>query len=211
MITNKEKIEAWLKLFGITVYTIHQDGVVDVEGSVDLAVVLGMLSMLPVRFGKVTGYFQCRNGDLTSLEGCPREVGEYFDCSGNQLTSLEGSPTKVGGDFECYRNELTNLKGSPSVVGGDFHCQYNMLKDFTGLETISIGGIIHTTHLDVIIIGGIVHRTAFTVAALNGLHRELWHKVVGVDVLLIEEVQKKSSASIELVTSNNFESDIELI
>jgi hypothetical protein len=52
------------------------------------------------------GHFSCSdNSSLTSLEGCPKEVGGYFWCySNSSLTSLKGCPKEVGGDFYCYNN-----------------------------------------------------------------------------------------------------------
>lgn len=35
------------------------------------------------------------NKQLTSLNGCPQEVGGYFWCSRNKLTSLEGGPKEL--------------------------------------------------------------------------------------------------------------------
>ena len=54
----------------------------------------------------VTGYFDCSNNNLTSLEGAPKEVGGDFDCSDNKLISLEGAPKEVGGGFDCYDNPV---------------------------------------------------------------------------------------------------------
>lgn len=62
-------------------------------------------SSLPFKFRKVTGDFDfslCQT--LTSLDGCPEEVGGLFACSGNQLLSLKDAPKKVGLRFACYDN-----------------------------------------------------------------------------------------------------------
>ena len=58
----------------------------------------------------IKGDFSCSYNQLTSLEGCPKEVGGGFDCSVNQLTSLKGCPKEVGGDFYCYYNSKKLLK-----------------------------------------------------------------------------------------------------
>jgi hypothetical protein len=130
-------IDSLCEKYGITNYTINNNGLVDVDGNVDLS--NRRLNKLPVNFGTVTGDFRCNsatnglwNNQLTTLEGSPREVGGTFDCSGNQLTSLEGSPSKVGGYFYCYNNQLTTLEGSPSKVGGDFYCSSNLLTSLEG-------------------------------------------------------------------------------
>jgi len=118
-----EDIDSICKKYGIENYTINSDGTVDVDGDVYLS--SEALTKLPLKFGKVTGDFNCNNNKLITLEGGPRSVGEYFDCSYNQLTTLEGGPIKVGGYFNCYSNQLTSLKGCPKVVGVDFNCSYN--------------------------------------------------------------------------------------
>ena len=73
------------------------------------------LNELPLKFGVVTGYFDCSNNNLRSLEGCPLRVGGYFDCS---------------------RNNLTSLEGCPKYVGGNFYCNYNSIREFTGIKYI---------------------------------------------------------------------------
>ena len=87
--------------------------------------------------------------DLTSLDGCPREV-KFFDCQKNPrlgnlrgapnakerfycqecgLTTLEGNPTAKTEIFDCSSNNLTNLKGAPREVD-----QFNGL--LNNLETL---------------------------------------------------------------------------
>ena len=48
-----------------------------------------------------------------------------FECFGLELTSLEGCPKEIGGDFVCVHNKFTSLKGCPDRVNGDFKCSYN--------------------------------------------------------------------------------------
>ena len=64
------------------------------------------LTQLPVKFGVVTG---------------------YFDCNGNQLTTLRGAPERVDGDFSCHYNQLTTLEFAPEGVSGDILYQNNPL------------------------------------------------------------------------------------
>lgn len=68
---------------------------------------------------------------LTSLEGCTQECGS-FDCRDNQLTTLEGGPQIVNGHYECRSNKLTNLIGAPREVRGDFICAINPLTSLEG-------------------------------------------------------------------------------
>ena len=79
----------------------------------------------------VNGDFDCSYNNLTSLEGCPKEVKEDFSCNNNQLTTLKGSPKKIGGDFYCSYNKLISLEGVLEEVKGRFSCHDNKL---TSLE-----------------------------------------------------------------------------
>jgi hypothetical protein len=125
-------IDSICKEYGIKNYTINNNGLVDVDGDVDLS--SKSLDKLPVNFGTVTGHFSCYNNLLVSLEGSPIKVGGYFDCSDNHLTSLEGSPREVGGSFNCHYNQLTSLEGSPREVGGNFYCSDNQLRTLKGIS-----------------------------------------------------------------------------
>ena len=129
---SKEDIHSICKKYNIQNYTINQDGYIDVDGNVYLS---GKgLTELPLKFGKVGGYFACSNNQLTSLEGSPREVGGRFDCCDNQLTSLEGSPRSVGGYFYCYRNQLTSLSGISKYISKGIDIEINQLRDVQGIK-----------------------------------------------------------------------------
>jgi hypothetical protein len=135
--STKEDIESICLKYGIKNYTINEeDGTIDVDGDVDLSgSIFGggkNIDKLPLKFGKVTGNFNCSYNQLTSLEGSPSKVGGDFICYENKLTSLEGSPSEVGGSFYCYSNKLTSLEGSPNRVGGSFDCRYNKLTSLEG-------------------------------------------------------------------------------
>ena len=125
------------KFYGIENYTINPDGLVDVDGNVNLKEVA--LKKLPFNFGKVIGDFNCYKNNLTSLQGAPTSVGRDFNCSSNNLTSLQGAPKSVGVDFYCHRNNLISLQGAPTSVGGDFNCASNNLTSLQGAPT-SVGG-----------------------------------------------------------------------
>ena len=66
-------IDSICKKYGIQNYTINEDGTVYVDGNVSLYE--RNLSKLPLKFGRVTGNFYCQSNKLTTLEGCPQEVG----------------------------------------------------------------------------------------------------------------------------------------
>ena len=106
------------KKYNIENYTVNDDGSIDVNGRVDLYGY--QLTELPLRFNKVTGYFDCSNNKLTSLKGCPKWIGGYFSCGCNNLTSLEFSPDYVGGYFSCGCNNLTD-NYSDTEIGGGFY------------------------------------------------------------------------------------------
>jgi hypothetical protein len=98
--------------YGIWNYQIRDDGSIDVDGDVNLWRKLRDLERLPLTFNEVKGRFKCNENNLTTLEGCPKEVRVDFYCSDNKLTSLEHSPKIVEGTFYCGRNEsLTSLEG----------------------------------------------------------------------------------------------------
>ena len=115
------------KKYKIENYTINPDGSVDVNDDVNLF--NKKLDCLPLKFGRVNGNFYCSHNKLTTLEGCPVEVGETFDCSYNLLASLEGCPKIIGRSFYCDHNQLRSLKGGPKEVGVNFDCSYNPLPD----------------------------------------------------------------------------------
>jgi hypothetical protein len=111
-------------------WTLNSEGKVDVDG---IVIVIAMnLITIPVKFGKVSGSFDCAQNNLTSLEGCPDWVGGSFNCSNNHLTSLEGCPDYVGVGFHCSDNHLTSLEFAPSEVGGGFYCSNNHLTSLDG-------------------------------------------------------------------------------
>ncbi len=135
--TDKKEIKKLCKKYKIKNYTINKNGTVDVDG--DVVMVERKLTRLPLKFGKVSGHFDCYGNKLKSLEGAPKEVGGDFDCTWNKLTSLEGAPIEVGGDFDCENNKLTTLIGAPKKVDGDFECSDNKLKSLSGAPE-EVGG-----------------------------------------------------------------------
>jgi hypothetical protein len=137
-IPNYRKIEKHLEELGIKNYKILENGLVNVNGDVNIS--RETLFEIPVQFGKVTGNFDCSNNHILHLRGAPKEVGGNFNCSNNIIESLKDAPEKIGGNFNCSRNKLTSLKNSPEKVGGDFDCTGNKIKaHLTGI-TKEIGG-----------------------------------------------------------------------
>ena len=127
---NSSEIEAICEKYNIKNYIINEEGSIDVDGNVDLY--KKKLKVLPLKFRKVSGDFECRDNQLISLVGCPQSVGGDFYCIYNQLISLEGAPQSIGGDFYCSSNQLISLEGAPQRVGGDFECGSNKLTTLEG-------------------------------------------------------------------------------
>ena len=109
-------IEELCEKYGITNYTINSDDSINVNGDVDLKLLT--ITKLPLKFGSVSGYFDCPLG-LTTLEGSPKSVGGNFNCSRNKLTDLKGCPKSIGGWFECRYNEILTLEGIPESIGNN--------------------------------------------------------------------------------------------
>ena len=109
-------------------WSVNNEGLVDIKGSF-ICSSEGLEDFLGIRFGKVSGDFNCRDNQLKTLEGSPSEVGEGFYCYGNQLRTLEGSPRKVGVGFYCHENPLISLEGAPEVIEYDF-CFKNTWFDY---------------------------------------------------------------------------------
>jgi len=126
-IEEKTKLlDEWIK----GTYVIDEDGFVNVIGDVST---FNFYKYQPeIKFGTISGYFDCSYNNLTTLEGIPKTVGGSFCCSGNKLTTLEGCPHTVLDGFYCAFNGLTTLEGSPKPVGGNFYCNDNKLTTLEG-------------------------------------------------------------------------------
>jgi len=120
-------IEAICKNYGITNYSINNNGSIDVNGEVNL--MDKRLVFLPIKFGIVTGSFICSDNNLETLYNFPQEVGGGINCSNNNLTSLKGIG-KVGGQIICSFNKLTSLEGIDELdsVITLINCRYNKIK-----------------------------------------------------------------------------------
>jgi len=94
---------------------------------------------LSIKFGKIEKTFSIGDVELTSLEGCPKEIASHFYCQDNHLTNLIGGPTTVSGDYICYNNYLTSLEGCAKLVGKNFNCSGNM--NLTSLEGGPLEGV----------------------------------------------------------------------
>ena len=81
---KRAQIIKWLDSYEIKNYTINDDFTIDVNGDVNLY--NQSLTCFPsfIKFNEVSGYFDCTNNQLTSLEGCPTIVGASFYCWNNK-------------------------------------------------------------------------------------------------------------------------------
>jgi len=113
---NKSEIDDICKKYNIQNYTINSDGSIDVEGTVWLCNM--QLKEMPLKFNRVSGWFDCSDNQLTTLEGCPNYVGDSFDCSSNYLTTLEGCPKEIKNFINIgYNFELADLNGLANSNG----------------------------------------------------------------------------------------------
>jgi hypothetical protein len=69
-------------------YTIRPNGVVDVDGCVDISWFSG--TSLPVQFGKVTGKFSAGASPILSLNGFPYYIGTDLFIHSTNIESLSG-------------------------------------------------------------------------------------------------------------------------
>ena len=134
---NFEDIDLICQRYKIAGYTINQDGLVDVDGSVYLF--HNSLDMLPIKFNKVSGYFDCSYNVLHSLKGSPKEVGNDFRCDSNNLITLSYCPISVGGYFTVGGNQIENLDYFPKEIGGHIRLNSNKLTSLKGCLKIING------------------------------------------------------------------------
>jgi len=103
------------KKYGISKYTINEDGSIDVDDNVDLYS-MG-LTELPLNFNKVNGYFNCSFNKLTTLKGCPKIITDDFNCNRNKINNLEYGPEIIGGDYYILKNNLYRIDHYPKYIG----------------------------------------------------------------------------------------------
>lgn len=111
--------EPWSPDQGIQVD--ESTGEVNITGSVVLRDGLTQLySPLPVKFGHVTGNFNCAlhpQWNVFNLENFPHTVGGDFRVSAPRMTSLLGAPRHVGGVCVLSSESLKSLEHLPKTYG----------------------------------------------------------------------------------------------
>jgi len=138
---NEKDIQDICKIYYIYRYIINPDGSIDVNDFVNLY--KRRLTKLPLKFNKVSGYFDCRNNFLLALEGSPVEVNGSFYCQNNELSSFKGSPKTIRGIFNCRTNNIKTFEYFPSFIK-DFVCFENpiyyvwgLFRDTTKIELLN--------------------------------------------------------------------------
>ncbi len=116
---------------GIKKFKVRQDGKVDVDGRVLLYE--SGLKEIPVKFGNVSGDFNCRSNYLRNLKNCPDFVGGDFTCSNNLINTLDFLPKKIEGKFLCRDNKLESIKNLENCyIGGEVYLRSNYINSLEG-------------------------------------------------------------------------------
>ena len=136
---NEQEIREICEKYKIKNYTINPDGSIDVDGGVNLYDM--NLTELPLKFNMVSGHFIISHNRITSLDGCPREVGGDFYCYNNNLVTLKGGPEFVDGCYRCSENKLESLKYSPLGIERSLFCEGNNIKTLEGFPMIIKGSL----------------------------------------------------------------------
>lgn len=152
-------VNEYMKELGVKKYHYNEKtGFVDVIGDVSLrkSYSTKKARKILVKFGKITGNFDCSFCLLLTLDGAPQSVKDFncshnnlkdllcspqvvtgnFACNSNKGISLEGAPPKVDGNFEASNCDLYDLKGLPEHIGGDADFSSNELGSISGVKVI---------------------------------------------------------------------------
>jgi len=101
-----------------------------IDGDLDLDESFMDINPKFIKVKKVKGYVWLKGGQWTEIPAWLKdvEISGSFSCASNKLTTLEGCPKNVGEDFLCFNNLLTSMEGCPEKVGGDFWCAKNIIE-----------------------------------------------------------------------------------
>lgn len=116
--TSKSQINAWMKAQGISKveYEINSDNSVSHYGhsilisNSDLIWYKGKQCVLPINFRSCGGDFSIGTGNLISLKGVPRKVGDAFKVKSFAITSVEYLP-ETAEDIYLHSSGIIELKG----------------------------------------------------------------------------------------------------
>jgi len=141
---KKEQIEFLNKVcYGREYWKLNSNGGVDVDGSVFM---YGLgVTEIPVKFGRVEGYFDCSNNNLTTLKNCPDYIGGSLNFTNNNLSSLDFFPDFLINNIKDYihlrGNKLTDYFKSIKEEEFKFWDKlywYNILKEYPFLINIGM-------------------------------------------------------------------------
>lgn len=125
-ISGHDDMVQMLEELNVRYYVISADGTVDVNGDVDLS--QQNLDELKVRFGTVSGLFNCGQNRLSSFKNFPKNIYGSTCVANNIITTLEG----------VSRNTSTS-DGAPTWMGA--LCLRNNKVDSGGVELVLIPGL----------------------------------------------------------------------
>jgi hypothetical protein len=83
-------------------WELNNNGKVDVDGNVFMDGRNRNITEIPVKFGKIEGWFSCADSNLTTLKNCPDSIVFDFYCEKNNLTDYFKSIKKE--DFPHWEN-----------------------------------------------------------------------------------------------------------
>jgi hypothetical protein len=154
-LTTEEQFLAYL---GIKEYEIDGDKI-NVNGSVDMR--LKFKSIVPIRFGVVTGDFSCNSNYLKNFANFPKEIGGSLAATGNLFQSLAGlSHISVGKSIILSHNKnIFQTVGLPKRIEGTLDlsfCSIGILNNFPtyiGEDLILNNNLLRTMNIDVDVIG----------------------------------------------------------
>ena len=148
LVEQKKIISQWLDIRGVKNYTINDNLIIDVDGSVNLSAATGrpmrkwgaatikkdfQIDNILYQFGNVSGDFDCSYNKLVSFKGCPKYVGGKFDASNNQINTFEFFPKFVGSQISLHYNNLNSLKFFPhdflNETNSSIYFSYNKIYD----------------------------------------------------------------------------------
>ena len=138
-------IDYVMHMFGLTddsYYEVREDGRIDIR---NLNLSIGISDKyhstlikdgrLQFKFGRIAGNFYIDSTKLTSLEGCPEEVGgefKLFECP--NLTSLAGAPKIVKNFYISSECGLKTMSGLVLEKVERFECLHNPINSLTGVK-----------------------------------------------------------------------------
>lgn len=136
-------IEEFCEKYKIDNYTLNSDGSIDIDGEVNVFNKLKEKE-LPIEINKVTGTFDASFTNLTTLKGCPKEVGRSFFVVNCDLNTSEYLPEYVEHVLDLSHNQLTEISlTGVKKIGRLLNLSGNKITELYGItgmkEDLAIG------------------------------------------------------------------------